>query len=220
MRNLLDDPRIWRGARTSSRAWPAGLPTGYDALDAYLPGGGWPVGALTEIIPENDGVGELQLLMPALAALSRQGRGHRSKHRSEAADRQWIVWVAPPYQPYPPALAAAGLDLERTVLVCRRGRTEAPADVLWAVEQALRSGVCAAVLTWLPDVDDRDLRRLQLAAEEGAAWGVIFRPLRALKQASPAALRLRVRPSEAGVELQLVKCRGGRPGVVRISVER
>jgi hypothetical protein len=183
---LLRDPRIQRGS--ASAVHPAGIPTGCAELDAALPGGGWPTGALAEILIERHGLGELELLMPALAHLS---RGNRV-----------IAWVAPPLLPYAPALAGSGLDLRRLLIV----RAQSPADALWSAEQALRSGSCAAVLAWA-EPSTRWLRRLQLAAEAGAAWGVLFRTARVQGRASYAALRLRVSPGK----LELLKCRGGRP---------
>jgi len=169
-----------------------GLPTGFADLDGRLPGGGWPVGALTEVLPATPGIGEIGLLLPALALLSRQGR--------------WLAWIDPPHIPYAPALAAAGVDLSRLVTV----RPAGPADALWAAEQALRSGAPGAVLMWLDPLADRALRRLQLAAERGRAWGVLFRPPRAEAVPSPAALRLAVLPAvETGLEVRVFKCRRG-----------
>lgn len=173
---------------------PPGLPTGFAALDAVLPGGGWPVGALTEVLPAREGIGEVRLLLPALAALSRRGR--------------WLAWIDPPHIPYAPALCGAGVDLSRMVLVQPRR----PEEALWAAEQALASGAPAAVLMWLKGLEDRPLRRLQLAAERGRCWGVLFRPPGAAARPSPAALRLTVTPAEAGVAVQVVKCRGAAGG--------
>lgn len=171
----------------------SGLPTGFPSLDAALPGGGWPLGALTEVLPAAPGVGEIGLLLPALADLSRAGR--------------WLAWIDPPHIPYAPALAAAGVDLSRLVTV----RPACPADALWAAEQALGSGAPGAVLIWPPAaLADRALRRLQLASERGRAWGVLFRPPRAERAPSPAALRLAVLPAaETGIEVRVFKCRRG-----------
>ena len=68
---LLENPRIWRGRNQTQRQ--AGLASGYAELDRHLPGGGWPPAALTEILTEQYGIGELRLLMPALARLSTEG---------------------------------------------------------------------------------------------------------------------------------------------------
>jgi len=167
------------------------LATGFPELDGMLPTEGWPLGALTEILTEREGVGALQLVMPALARLSREHR--------------WLAWIAPPHIPYAPALVDAGIDLSRVLLVHDRLNR----DHLWALEQALRSGASAAVLGWLEHADTTVLRRLQLAAEAGNAWGVLFRPERFAAQSSPAALRLRVKASERGILAEVLKCRGG-----------
>src|SRR5438270_615213 len=65
---LLEHPAIWRGR---SAAHQRGLPSGFAALDAYLPGYGWPRTGLIEILVSRFGSGELYLLLPALAALTR-----------------------------------------------------------------------------------------------------------------------------------------------------
>lgn len=190
---LLQRADLWRGGNPARREAPgqAGVPSGSTALDAELPGGGWPRGALTELLLDRPGGGELRLLLPALARLSAEG--------------SWLAWVAPPYLPYAPALAAAGIDPTRTLLI----RPDGANEVLWAMEQSLRSGVCGAVLGWPSAPDHRALRRLQLAAERGTGMGILFRPLRAAGQASPAALRLRLEPVANGLRLHLLKRRGG-----------
>jgi hypothetical protein len=192
LQSLLRDRRIWQGEVAATPA--AGTPTGCSDLDAALPGGGWPTASLTEILIQHHGLGELELLMPALAQLSKTPRV--------------IVWVAPPFIPYAPALIGAGIELKRLLVV----HAETPADVLWSAEQALRSGGCAAVLLWA-EPSMRWLRRLQLAAEAGSAWGVLFRTAEAQTRSSYAALRLRVQPER----LELLKCRGGRPRVLHTS---
>ncbi len=196
--SVLRHPGIWRGDQLAQIAADA-VPTGFTELDELLPGGGWPRGALTEILAEREGIGELHLLMPALARLS-QGSG-------------WLAWVAPPHVPYAPALAAAGLGLKRLLVA----QTRSVADAWWTAEQALRSGACDAVLAWLRTADERCLRRLQLAAEAGQSWGVLFRPARAAQDRSPAALRLRLEPIANGLAVHILKRRGGpvdRPAVI------
>lgn len=182
---------IWRGGSTPpEESKTMGLPTGIPGLEAILPGG-WPRGALTEILIPDEGIGELRLVMPALAWLSRSKR--------------WLAWVAPPHIPYAPALASAGLDLSRVMIVRPRSGT----DGLWAVEQTLRAGTCGAVLAWLTDADTTVMRRLQLAAEAGNSWGILFRPQRMAGQASPAALRLKLESTPRGLAVHVLKRRGG-----------
>ncbi len=168
------------------------LPTGVTELDERLPDGGWPLGALTEVLCAGEGIGELRVVLSALAELSRRER--------------WIVWVSPPYVPYAPALAARDVDLSRVLVVQAQA-----GDALWAAEQALRSSSCGAVLLWSSTTDGRSLRRLQLAAEHGGSWGVLFRGLRAASRPSPSALRLRLAPAPRGLEVEILKCRGRAP---------
>lgn len=187
---LLKHPGVWRGDRLGAAVRP-GQPTGHARLDALLPGGGWPKGALTELIYQEEGIGEFSLLLPALVELSREGR--------------WLALVAPPHLPYAPALAAAGVVLSRLLLV----RARSTADKLWAMEETLRSGACAAVIAWSDTINERTQRRLQLAAEAGDSAGIWFTPARQASSASFAALRLRLNPALAGTEVRVVKRRGG-----------
>jgi len=201
---LLQDPRIW-SAKTDSEYWQSPvLATGIDALDKALPAGGWPVGALTEVLLEQYGIGELKLFMPALAAVSQ-------RTLTEAPKSGWIAWIAPPFVPYAPALASHGVDLSRVLLIHPTAGTK---DSLWATEQALRSGSCAAALAWIKHADNTSLRRLQLAAEEGGCWGIIFRPAHTRCQNSPAALRLELTVGSQGTDVKILKCRGGNPGTI------
>ena len=190
LESVLQHPGIWRGNQRAQTAEDA-LPTGYAALDELLPGGGWPRGALTELLIGRQGIGELRLLTPTLARLS-------------AADG-WLAWVAPPYVPYAAALAAAGIDLKRLVVA----KPSSEADAWWTAEQALRSGACGALLAWLRAADERRMRRLQLAAETGHTWGVLFRHARAAQDRSPAALRLLLEPAAGGLAVSILKRRGG-----------
>jgi hypothetical protein len=204
---LLEHPAIWRGRSAARRE---ALATGYAALDACLPGGGWPRTGLIEILIARFGVGELYLLLPLLAALT--GR--------PAA--RWCAWIAPPLDPYAPALAAHGVNLERVLVVrvpagdSRASRSVAP-EPLWAFEQTLGSGASDVALAWaVHNPRTREIRRLQLAAERGKALGVLFRPQRAARQSSPAVLRMAVESSPGGGRLTLLKSRGGARGSVEV----
>jgi cell division inhibitor SulA/protein ImuA len=199
---LLQHPRLWRG-RDQAHI-PAGLASGYAELDRQLPGGGWPQQALTEVLIEHYGIGELQLLMPALARLS-------AEDVEVCAEPGWIAWVAPPFQPYPPALQQWNMDLSRMLIV----RPNTDAEILWSAEQALSSGTCAAVLLWPEKLGDQASRRLQLAAEKGHSWAIAFRPLAASAEPSAAALRVELRSDSRGTHLNILKSRGGRPAVIR-----
>jgi cell division inhibitor SulA/protein ImuA len=183
---LRTHPGIWRGRRSQGKSWPV-IATGFPELDTLLPGGGWPVGAVLEIRVPCLAVGELRLLLPAMAELSRGGR--------------WIAWVAPPYQPYAPGLIQSGIDLAHFLVVeAREG------DIPWSLEKLLRSGRCGMALAWPERLADHQARRLQLAAEEGGALAVLF-PLQT-SGAGHAALRIAVRPTGTGLAVEILKCRG------------
>lgn len=187
---VLQHPGIWRGYQLAQTEEET-LPTGFAELDELLPGGGWARGALTEILLEREGIGELSLLLPALA---------RAWTQSE-----WQAWVAPPHIPYAPALSIAGINLKQLLVA----QPQNPADAWWAAEQALRSGACSAVLAWLGAPDEKRMRRLQLGAETGKAWGVLFRPASAAQERSTAALRLRLEATADGLAVHILKRRGG-----------
>ena len=201
--DILADARVWKLKDASAAPARPVWSTGNSSLDARLPGGGWPTASLIEVLLDHTGLGEVQLFLPALAECQRKvGQG-----KTEAP---WLVWIAPPHEPYAPALAQQGIELTRFLVVRPTGATEA----LWAAEQALGSGVCAAVLLWLKGTDDRWLRRLKLAAEAGGALGVLFRPERHRFESSPAALRLLLTQGATEPRLELLKVQGGRPGPV------
>ena len=187
---LLRDRPIWRGRAPVAPA-QTGLPTGIAPLDAVLPTQGWIPAGLNEILVPCDGVGELELLWPMLALATAQ-------------DGQ-VALVAPPYVPYAPAWHAAGVRLERLHVV----RAD-PREALWAAEQCMRSGACTAVLCWPQAVDDRALRRLQVAAEAGQCHGVAIRPMQAARNPSPAPLRIAIEPGPPR-QLRVLKCRGANP---------
>jgi cell division inhibitor SulA/protein ImuA len=189
---LLQRQSVWRGGAPAISVAPAeaAAPTGYAALDAELPGGGWPAGGLAEVLCRAEGVGELQIVLPALAALT--AAGHR------------VAWLAPPHLPYAPALRAAGVRLDLLTVVRAPGRR----DALWAAEQALRSGAFRALLLWLPHADYPELRRLALAAQAGPGFALAFRPPEAGCESSPAVLRLALEYGEEEFAIRILKRRG------------
>jgi hypothetical protein len=183
-------PGVWRAGEVD-RAMPPGIPSGHARLDVELPGGGWPRGALVEILHDGAGLGEVSLLFGALKAVADEGRA--------------VAWINPPYLPYAPALASAGVPLDACLVV----RPASPEDALWSVDQVLRSGACGAALFWLPgETDYAWLRRLQMAAESGRTLAVLFRPTSASAQATPAHLRALVTSREGRLHVSLPKRRG------------
>ena len=186
----LHHPSLWRAADTALASQPS-IPTGYAALDAELPGGGWPPGEMTELLTDCNGHGELSLLLPLLARASR--------------NEGWLAWIEPPYIPGIPALAKAGLHTSR-LLVVRAGTA---GERAWALRQALRSEACTTVIGWLDCVDTALLRRLLLAVRETTIPLLLFRSAHSAHTASPAALRLLLSAGSPGVlRLDILKRRG------------
>ena len=198
LNKLMQSTGMWRASHLDD-ANRACTPTGYSELDSHLAGGGWPSDGLTELLHDHVGIGEMRLIGPALS--------HLTNH-----ENRWIVWVAPPFIPYAPGLSAMGIDL-RNVLIVRPVERR---DVLWAIEQALASSSCSAVLAWEKRLNPRDLRRLNLASREGKTWGVLFRPAHAERDPSPAELRLSLEgrrqtdhAPHRTIDVQILKRRGG-----------
>lgn len=192
---LLQQRRVWKGA--GQQAASAAHPTGHAQLDALLPGGGWPEASLSEILLSAPGSGELQLLWPTLSRLTR------------AQER--VVLVASPLVPYAHAWLQAGVDLHWLIIM----ETQEP-EALWAAEQCLRSGSCAAVLCWPKRIDDRGLRRLQLAATTGQTLGFVCRSMYEAANPSPAALRLAVDAWPR--QVRVLKSRGALPATQPIAL--
>jgi len=190
--DLLQRQAVWRGAAAPiALAIPAlAIPTGYAGLDAELPGGGWPAGGLAEVLCHTEGIGELQIVLPALAALT--AAGHR------------VAWLAPPHLPYAPALRAAGVRLDLLTVIRAPGRR----DALWAAEQALRARSFHALLLWLPRAGYPELRRLAVAAQAGPGFALAFRPPEAACESSPAVLRLALEAGEEQLAVRILKRRG------------
>ncbi|SVB80547.1 uncharacterized protein METZ01_LOCUS233401 [marine metagenome] len=205
LHQLLKNPRIWQAGSVFADA--ATVSTGFENLDRAL-AGGWPVGVLTELLLDSYGIGELKLVMPALVRLSQQSGENQGSLESMA--ERWVLWISPPYVPYAPALEQAGMDVSRVLVV----HSEHRVDVLWAMEQALRSGTCAVVLAWFQAVDKRSMRRLQLAAEAGGCWAVLFRPAKFIRDSSSAQLRIHLRPDSGTIRLDIFKNLSGRPDTV------
>ncbi|SFV16346.1 translesion DNA synthesis-associated protein ImuA [Pseudoduganella namucuonensis] len=187
-------PSLWLASQLAHSAIRC-VDTGYAALSAQLPGGGWPLGSLTELMLQQSGIGEIRLLRPALVGV---------------AQRQ-VVLLGPPQLPQGLALAALGLPPSKLLWI-RGGETKkgggGGGDMLWAAEQVLRSGCCGALLLWQRHMRGETLRRLHLAAQSGDTLFCVLRPLSAAQDASPAPLRLALRAAAGGIDIEFVKRRG------------
>ena len=188
-------PDLWLGHQLGRSATQT-IATGFARLDTELPGGGWPRGALSELLLAHPGVGEIRLLAPALVATQRAGR--------------LVMLFDPPAALAAAALAALGFAVDELLVVETRSCGAAASDNLWALEQALKSGHVGAIVAWLPPrLRAERLRRLQLAAHrhDGAAFA-IREPAAA---ARPTAAPLRVSLHAGGgdhLQLRILKRRG------------
>jgi len=189
--NLNSHPLLWRGTQLSHQLHTLG--TGHANLDKALPGNGWPVGAVTELVNDTAGCGEFSLLLPVLARLSQED--------------QWITMIDPPWIPYPPALHGRGLALEKLLLIRTQNRQES----LWACEQVVRGISGGAMLAWPDSLSFSELRRLQLSAKSTRKIVFLFRDQKTAGISSPAALRLQLTADDEDLQIRILKCRGQRP---------
>jgi len=189
--SLAPHPLLWRGKHLSHHIPTLG--TGHAALDEALPGNGWPTGAITELVNDTAGCGELSLLLPVLAQLSQENH--------------WIVMVDPPWIPCPSALHGRGLAVGKLLLIRTQNRKES----LWACEQVVRGMSGGAMLAWPDALSFGELRRLQLAAKKSQRTVFLFRDQKAANTSSPAVLRLQLTPDDGDLQIRVLKCRGQRP---------
>jgi protein ImuA len=180
-------PALWRGTQLA-RGVGKTVDTGYAALSAELPGGGWPLGTLVELLVQQPGVGEVRLLQPALSAVI----------------QRTVALIQPPHVPNALAFSYLGLPSEKLMRI----RAPKTADALWSAEQILRTGSCGALLFWQQHIRTDALRRLHLAAQAMETLFVLVRPLASAADASPATLRLGLRPAEGGLVVDILKRKG------------
>ena len=200
---VFSHPKIFRVGGMGNALSEEALPSGFEALDRELSGGGWQKPGLTELLTDHVGIGELSLLLRALG----------TKKNSKPGEAAHLLWVIPPGQawlpwvPYAPALVQQGIDLTQLAIV----RTKNTEDALWAAEQGLKSGACRAVLMRLAEArcSPLSLRRLQQAAAAGNSIMWLLRPCEAAASPSPAGTRIALQAAQAGaIKLDILKRRG------------
>ncbi|UCC28805.1 MAG: hypothetical protein JSU86_11450 [Phycisphaerales bacterium] len=201
LRATLDDYSRRRACRAGwTRRF---IPTQLPSLDAVLPHGGLPCGAVTEILSDGPGVGAMSLAMHIAGrclpcrwhgqatarpwvqsrntAKSRRTSGpchpiepdHRLETGAPWEDRRCIVLIDTHGDFYPPAVCRHGIALDRLIIV----RAANEKDVFWAVDQSLRCVAVAVVIASLRHPEERLSRRLQLAAESSGCIGLVLRPV-------------------------------------------
>ncbi len=165
---------LWRGDQLGSPVARV-FPSGFEALDTALPGGGWPGHSLTEILTAHSGTLEWRLLGGVLRQVCDAGRS--------------VVLVGPPREPHVPGLRLAGLSDKQLVWI----QAETPAERLWSAEQLIKANACGALIAWLPQVRAEQIRRLQVLAAGCEAPVFLCRPASAAQASSAAPLRLLAR---------------------------
>ena len=149
---------------------PVVFSAGGPPLDSLLPHGGLRPGTLVEWVCGAGRSGATLLAMIAAAEILRH----------EASGGRPLVVVdglgGEGESFYPPAAISLGIPAD-SMIVVRKRRGHTRGDLVWAIDQALRSGAVAAVYAEIGDwLDPADARRLQLAAESGGAVGLLVRP--------------------------------------------
>lgn len=181
---------VWRGDDIAAPAGPV-VASGWAALDAELPGGGWPCGSLAEVLSPQPSLLEWRLLGTALGTVAAAGG--------------CVVVVGPPKPPYMPGLQSLGLSERQLIWV----QAEAPAQRLWVTEQLVQADIAGAVLAWLPQVRPEQLRRLQSRLQGGRALCIALRPEGVRSESSPAALRVLAQSgTDWSLRVQVLKRRG------------
>lgn len=222
---LKTQPALWRGRERYSAS--ASIPTGFAALDNALPAQGWGIGGVTELLVEQQGIGELSLLLPALQQIAGQTATQTNTQTNTQTSKQtatqaatqsaqgWAALINPPHIPYAPAFSNAGIALERLLII----NSDNDTNTLWATEQVLRSRLFGAVVAWVQKSSAQRQRRLQLAAEAGGSWATVYRPLHAHKEHSPVSTRICLGMSQQQLTLDIIKVRAGSPQTVTLRPE-
>jgi protein ImuA len=162
---------VWRAQELGHAATPV-LSSNWTALDAELPGGGWPCRSVTEVLTTQPSILEWRLLSPSL--------------RTVVAGGGQIVVVGPARHPHLPGLLHEGLDERQLVWI----RAEAPSERMWVTEQLIKSNSAGAVIAWLPQARQEQLRRLQVCAQGCDGLVFLCRPIAARHEASASPLRV------------------------------
>ncbi|MEH6543874.1 MAG: translesion DNA synthesis-associated protein ImuA [Porticoccaceae bacterium] len=196
LNSILQRADVWRASKTRPQLSSDSIASGHALLDTQLHYGGWPGKALTELFCEQPGVGEWNLLAPALSQLSQAGR--------------YLFLVDPPHEPYAPALKQLGIPLDRLVLI----RTSNASQYVWSCQHILRSAACGALLAWQNNtrLTLHQVRKLQLAARAQTCLAILLRPQHTAQQHSFAALRISVAMDVSSYRLTIFKQPGGWAG--------
>ena len=172
-----------------------------DAIDSWLPHGGVSAGCIHEV----KGASLANAIAFSAVLSSRLGGDHGN-----------ILYIAPDRSLHPLGLLPFGVKLDRLLYVSARRHQ----DLAWAVMEALRCPQVSSVIALLGGLDLTESRRLQLAAESSGATGFLLGHATSAPIASPITRwKISSATGKAGQRfehplwaLDLLYCRGGRPG--------
>lgn len=179
---------LWQASHTQSI--DNGQHTGFNELDNALQGGFPEYGVID--IRSQLGIGELRLLLPSILT------------RQQQRQTELVTLIAPPMCINSEMLAEFGFALDQVMVV----QPSLNKQVLWSVEQSLKSGCCHSVILWHASLSVTQVKRLQLAAEKGRSLLFIIRQSQQEHISLPVTLGIRLSPSKVGIQAQITKCKG------------
>jgi cell division inhibitor SulA len=180
--NARDNRRRRRGMQT--------LPSGIAVLDAMLPAGGWPKYGLVEINVQGVYTDPMDVLLPALAGLSRVGR--------------WLAMVTPPHYARARINTNPCMDTSSVLQINpHRGRSG-----LWTLESLMRAGHCRVVMAWPGCRTELMEMRLARAATLGRSLGILLRQGEPQPRTSGCDVRLSVERKPTGKAVFLLDSDG------------
>lgn len=168
--------------------------SGYPELDDLLSGGFPTQGVMTLNTPV--GIGELRLLLPYLE--------QQSQRQQQQQQKRQLAFIAPPFALNAEMLTEAGIALEDVLIVTPKSQNHR----LWATEQCLKSGSCHSVLLWENKLQIHQVKRFQLASQQGQCLTVILQTQQVNHLALPVTLGLKLFAKEQGIGVQIDKQKG------------
>lgn len=191
LQQLFNSGKVWQGTQTEPVS-EKGHDSGFAALNDSLTSAGWPADGVIEILHEQRGIGEINLIMPILSQLSQK--------------EKYCIWVAPPYRLNAPALLQAGVNLKQQLVIT----PSAQRDVLWVLEECLRSKAVSIIFAWPEKLKHEQMRRLQMLAVENQVSCFLFRSQGS--DNTPCALRIHLRAEDHDtLQVHVLKRKHGWP---------
>ncbi|WP_423840353.1 translesion DNA synthesis-associated protein ImuA [Vibrio mytili] len=199
IQHLKSQRLVWQANLTQPTQHQHLNSSGFSELDSLLEGGYPPHGVIE--MESLGSIGELRLLAPYLESTLSEGI---------------TAFIQPPALLSSLFLHSIGLDINQVWVVT----PDQPRDALWAAEQCLKSGVCSNVLLWQDELEIHQVKRLQVASEQGTCPLFMLKPIMTNRLSLPVSLSLKIQGQNQGVRVEVLKRKGGwRKGQVDISFQ-